>query len=230
MDVTALKFDQCNSHLGCTGLLNCCPTPLGYRCIPPRISCTVKPGKCSHLSETQEVGKKTLNCTCDDDCLNEDKCCLIGKQKRCIKPPQLKKGANSTLSSTKHPGSGLLNLSGWKLFYSGADITTGAQAGVAEGWLHQAKALTLVQFYASNLKGEYEIFVKRNLLSEVANTESLILMGDFDAHVGADSETWKVEIGKNGPNDFNNNDMKLLRFYANRFCHPHTEKKDFLRR
>ncbi|VDP44565.1 unnamed protein product [Soboliphyme baturini] len=35
------------------------------------------------------------------------------------------------LSSTKRPGSGLLNLNGWKLFYSGVDITTRAQAGVA---------------------------------------------------------------------------------------------------
>ncbi|VDP00950.1 unnamed protein product [Soboliphyme baturini] len=34
------------------------------------------------------------------------------------------------LSSTKRQGSGLLNLSGWKLFCSGVDITTRAQAGV----------------------------------------------------------------------------------------------------
>ncbi|VDP14878.1 unnamed protein product [Soboliphyme baturini] len=34
------------------------------------------------------------------------------------------------LSSTKRPGSGLLNLNGRKLFYSDVDITTRAQAGI----------------------------------------------------------------------------------------------------
>ncbi|VDP08816.1 unnamed protein product [Soboliphyme baturini] len=43
------------------------------------------------------------------------------------------------------------------------------------------------------------------------NTESLILMGEFNAHVGVDAEKWNGVIGKDGPSDLNNNGMKLLR-------------------
>ncbi|VDP06399.1 unnamed protein product [Soboliphyme baturini] len=51
--------------------------------------------------------------------------------------------------------------------------------------------------------------------NEVPNTESLILMGDFNAHVGADTEKRKYVTGNSGPGDLNNNRMKLLRFCAN---------------
>ncbi|VDP28022.1 unnamed protein product [Soboliphyme baturini] len=124
----------------------------------------------------------------------------------------VKKGSMGTPPQVE--GSGLLNLIGWKLFYSGVDITTRAQAGVGVlvepnladtiiDWkpvsgrvvilrlkLQQAKSMTLVQVYAPKFEGEYETFLEevQCTLSEVPNTESLILMGDFNAHVGVDAE------------------------------------------
>ncbi|VDO80973.1 unnamed protein product [Soboliphyme baturini] len=71
--------------------------------------------------------------------------------------------------------------------------------------------------YGYNLEGENETFLEevQCALSEVPNTESLILMGDFNAHVGVDAEKWNGVIGRKGPSDLNNNGMKLLRFCAN---------------
>ncbi|VDP49011.1 unnamed protein product [Soboliphyme baturini] len=59
--------------------------------------------------------------------------------------------------------------------------------------LQQAKSITLVQVYAPNLEGEYETLREevQCALSEVPNTEFLILMGDFNAHVGVDAEKWR---------------------------------------
>ncbi|VDP07185.1 unnamed protein product [Soboliphyme baturini] len=118
------------------------------------------------------------------------------------------------LSSTKRPGFGLLNLNGWKLFYSGVDITTRTQAGVGVlvepnlanriiVWkpitgrvvilrlkLQQANSITLVQVYAPNVEGEYETFLEevQCALSEVPNTGSFILIGDLNSHVGVNAE------------------------------------------
>ncbi|VDP10183.1 unnamed protein product [Soboliphyme baturini] len=60
-----------------------------------------------------------------------------------------------------------------------------------------------MQVYSPNLEGEYGTFPEevQSALSEVPNTESLILMGDFNAHVGVDAEKWNGVIGKNGPSD-----------------------------
>ncbi|VDP43938.1 unnamed protein product [Soboliphyme baturini] len=88
------------------------------------------------------------------------------------------------LSSMKRQGFGLLNLNGWKLFYSGVDITTRAQAGVSVlvepnfadriiDWkpvsrrvvilrlkLQQAKELTLVHVHMPNLVRERDTFLE----------------------------------------------------------------------
>ncbi|VDP00591.1 unnamed protein product [Soboliphyme baturini] len=79
--------------------------------------------------------------------------------------------------------------------------------------LQHAKEFTLVKVYAPIFEGEYETFLEevQCVLSEVPNTESLILMGDCNAHVEVDAEKRNGVIGKNGPSDLNNNGMKLLR-------------------
>ncbi|VDP53138.1 unnamed protein product [Soboliphyme baturini] len=58
--------------------------------------------------------------------------------------------------------------------------------------LQQAKSMTLAQVYAPNLKEKCETLLDEAqcALSEVPNTESPILMGDFNAHVGVDVEKW----------------------------------------
>ncbi|VDP29022.1 unnamed protein product [Soboliphyme baturini] len=84
--------------------------------------------------------------------------------------------------------SGLLNLSGWKLFYSGVQITTRAEAGVdvpvepnLADRIIDRKPIS-GKLYAPNFEGGYETFGEevRCALPEVPNAESLILMGDFN--------------------------------------------------
>ena len=58
----------------------------------------------------------------------------------------------------------------------------------------QNTALCLFQVYATNATSEYEAFVDEvnDALSRVANSESIVLSGDFNAHVGTDNESGRV--------------------------------------
>ena len=47
-------------------------------------------------------------------------------------------------------------------------------------------------------------------LLRVSPTESTLLMGDFNAHVGTDTDTWKGVIGKHGVTGLNENGRYLL--------------------
>ncbi|VDO99636.1 unnamed protein product [Soboliphyme baturini] len=119
------------------------------------------------------------------------------------------------LSNTKRQGSGILNLVGWKLFYSSVDITTRAQAGVGvlvesnlvdriTEWNfinrraaiirqkpQQANALTLLKVNAPNLEGEYTFFREdvEGTLFEMPTAESVIVMDDLNTYVGGVSES-----------------------------------------
>ena len=140
------------------------------------------------------------------------------------------------VSSTKRRGSGVVDLNdGWKLFYSGADPSMSAQAGVGiltspqlsdcvtewiplGSWVCILKlkvidrAICLLQVYAPNASSEYQAFVDEvnDALLRVAPTESTVLMGDFNAHIGTDNETWKGVIGRHGVTGFNENGRYLL--------------------
>jgi hypothetical protein len=74
--------------------------------------------------------------------------------------------------------------------------------------------LTLVQVYAPNLEAEYAAFLDEvdDALQRVADTESVLIMGDFNAHVGSDTQAWSGVIGRNGDPDLNANGAKLLDF------------------
>ena len=72
--------------------------------------------------------------------------------------------------------------------------------------------------YAANAVNEYQAFVDdiNDALQRVGSTESLILLWDFNAHIAADSETWKGVIGKNRDPAFNENGRYLLQLcYSN---------------
>ena len=52
-------------------------------------------------------------------------------------------------------------------------------------------------------------------MESVSQTDSILLIGDFNAHVGNDSQTWNGVIERHGDNDLNNQGRQLLDFCAN---------------
>ena len=55
------------------------------------------------------------------------------------------------------------------------------------------RSLCLLQVYAPNARSKYQAFKDEvnDALLRVSATESTALMGDFNAHVGTDTDTWK---------------------------------------
>ena len=144
-------------------------------------------------------------------------------------PPASPSGSSKNVPARR--GSGTVDLNGgWKLFYSGADASMSAQAGVGiltsprlsdcvSDWIPLGsrvcmlklkvldRSLCLLQVYAPNATSEYQTFVDEvnDALLRVSATESTVLMGDFNAHVGTDTDTWKGVIGKHGVTGLNEN-------------------------
>ena len=123
----------------------------------------------------------------------------------------------------------------WKLFYSGADPSMSTQAGVgiltspqlsdcvfewiplrSRAYMLKLKvkdrSLCLLQVYAPNAVSEHPAFVDdvNDALQRVGSTESTIRLGDFNAHIGTDNETWKGVDGRHGDPAFNENGWYLL--------------------
>ena len=144
------------------------------------------------------------------------------------------------ISSTKRRGSGTVELNdGWKLFYSGVDTTMSAQAGVGllvsphlahcvVDWTPlggrvcllkvrlQKRSVCILQVYAPNACKQYQPFLDEvsDALQKVTSSESIILLDDFNAHVGTDNMTWNGVIGKHGDPHTNVNGKGLLQFCA----------------
>ena len=144
------------------------------------------------------------------------------------------------ISSTKRRGSGTVELNGgWKIFHSGVDAAMSAQAGVGllvslniaecvADWVPLGgrvcllklklleRSLCVLQVYAPNIKSQYEAFLEKVevALGKATSSESLVLLGDFNAHVGIDNATGKGVIGNNGDPDTNKSGRCLLQFCA----------------
>uniref|UniRef100_A0AAV2MSF8 Endonuclease/exonuclease/phosphatase domain-containing protein n=1 Tax=Knipowitschia caucasica TaxID=637954 RepID=A0AAV2MSF8_KNICA len=78
------------------------------------------------------------------------------------------------------------------------------------------KSLTVVTAYGPNSSAEYPAFLESlgGVLDGAPTADSVILLGDFNAHVGNASDTWRGVIGKNGPPDLNPSGVQLLHFCA----------------
>ncbi|KAK3518183.1 hypothetical protein QTP70_033879 [Hemibagrus guttatus] len=128
---------------------------------------------------------------------------------------------------------------GWTLFYSGVPHAERHRAGV--GLLIAPKlsrhvlefstvnervvslhlragdrCLTVVLAYGPSGSVEYPTFLEilRVVLEGAPTGDSIVLLGDFNAHVGNASDTWRGVIGRNGPPDLYSCGVLLLDFCA----------------
>ena len=165
---------------------------------------------------------------------------LTGKEQELVCEAQQCRPRVVGISSTKRRSSGIVELNGgWKIFYSGVDKAMSVQGGVgllvspnmAEcvvDWVPlggrvcllklrlQERLLCILQVYAPNMDSQYDAFLEEFevALGKATSLESLVLLGDFNAHVGIDNATWKGVIGQHGDPDINKNGRCLLQFCA----------------
>ena len=128
---------------------------------------------------------------------------LTGKEQELVCEAQLYRLDIVGISLTKRRGSGTVELNGgWKIFYSGVDAATSAQAGVgllvspnvAECVVDrvplgervcllklrlQERSLCILQVYAPNIESQYEAFLEEVevALGKATSSESLVLFG-----------------------------------------------------
>ena len=67
------------------------------------------------------------------------------------------------------------------------------------------RSLCIFQVYAPNAETQYHPFLDEVsvALQKVTYAESIVVLGDFNAHVGNDENTWRGVIERQGNSDIN---------------------------
>ncbi len=163
---------------------------------------------------------------------------LVGKEPELVREVERYQLEIVGITSTHSLGSGTTLLErGWTLYFSGVGSTlvvlwfpwweAAGWCGIAHSppaqlpcvgvhlWVRD-RSLTVFCAYWQNGSTEYPALLESwgRVLESALTGDSIVLLGDSNAHGGSDIDTWSGGIGRNGPPDLNPSGVLLLDFCA----------------